>query len=73
MLWNALAMLRIQSQTHTLYQSALPARDWQGDLAMRQLLDIEPITAEELEKIARDLYSSPHAAIERARLMVPLG
>ena len=42
------------------------------ELAKRQSLDIAPISAEELEKTVRDLYAAPVAAIERAKLIVPL-
>ena len=43
------------------------------DLAKRQQLDIDPISASEIEKIVRDLYAAPPAAIERAKQMVPQG
>ena len=43
------------------------------DLAKRQSLDIDPVSGDELGKIVRDLYSASPAAIERAKVMVPLG
>jgi len=43
------------------------------ELAKRQSLDIDPVTAGELGKIVRDLYAAPAAAVNRAKMMVPLG
>ena len=43
------------------------------EIAKRQTLDIDPISAAEIEKIVRDLYAAPPAAIERAKQMVPQG
>ena len=43
------------------------------DIAKRQTLDIDPISPAEIEKVVRDLYSAPAAAVERAKQMVPLG
>ena len=42
-------------------------------LAKRQSLDIDPVSADDLAKIVRDLYAASPASIERAKLMVPLG
>ncbi len=43
------------------------------EIAKRQSLDIDPVGADELTKIVRDLYAAPPAAVERAKLMVPQG
>jgi len=41
--------------------------------ALRQSLDIDPISFEEIESIVRGVYAAPTAAIERAKLIVPRG
>lgn len=43
------------------------------EIAKRQSLDIDPVSADELAKIVRDLYTASPAAVERAKMMVPLG
>ena len=52
------------------YAAALKDPDF-IDIANRQGLDIDPIPADEISKIVRDLYAAPPAAIEQARLLLP--
>jgi tripartite-type tricarboxylate transporter receptor subunit TctC len=43
------------------------------ELMKKQSLDLDPISAEELTRIVKDIYALPAAAVEQARLLLPPG